>query len=177
MIKKIAIITTILSLAAVLLIIIFTDYTLITAKPNGSAPVPEFLNRGKNTKDLPLGCGAKDCMECHSLSKQDASGMLQKLNAGHIKVMDIQMSPVRGLWEVSVDDKGQRGVLYIDFSKNYIISGSIIAVDQRIDITRQRMDELQRNRKIDVSKIPLHDAIVMGNPNAAKKVVMFTDPG
>jgi thiol:disulfide interchange protein DsbC len=87
------------------------------------------------------------------------------------------MSPVRGLWEVSIDDKGQRGVLYIDFSKKYILSGSIIDVGQRIDVTQKRLDKLQRDRRVDVSKIPLHDAIIMGNPDAAKKVIMFTDPG
>jgi thiol:disulfide interchange protein DsbC len=116
-------------------------------------------------------------MECHSISKQDVAGILTKLDAGHVKVLDIQMSPVRGLWEVSIDDKGQRGVLYVDLSKQYIVSGSIIAIDQRSDVTRQKLDELQRSRRVDVSKIPPHDAIIMGKPGAAKKVIMFTDPG
>jgi thiol:disulfide interchange protein DsbC len=124
-----------------------------------------------------LGCGAKSCTECHSINKQEVADILNKLNAGHVKVIDIQMSPVRGLWEVTVDDKGQRGILYVDFSKQYILSGSIINVGQRIDVTRQKQDALQRDRRVDVSKIPLHDAIIMGNPDAAKKVVMFTDPG
>lgn len=31
--------------------------------------------------------------------------------------------------------------------------------------------------RIDVSKIPLNDAIIMGSPKASKKVIMFTDPG
>jgi thiol:disulfide interchange protein DsbC len=172
--RKTAIITIILLLAAASGLIIFTPienpfltgFTVapVTAKPNGSI-------------DSQLGCGAKNCMECHSISKQDVAGILTKLDAGHVKVLDIQMSPVRGLWEVSIDDKGQRGVLYIDFSKKYIVSGSIIDVGQRIDVTQKRQDALQRDRRVDVSKIPLHDAIIMGNPNAAKKVIMFTDPG
>lgn len=162
--KKVTIITIILLLVAVSLFIILTANKPVTAKSVDGA-------------DSQLGCGAKDCKECHSISKQDVTGMLEKLNAGHVKVMNIQMSPVKGLWEVIIDDKGQRGVLYIDFSKNYAITGQIIAVDQRIDITRQKLDELEKDRRVDVSKIPLHDAIIMGNPNAAKKVIMFTDPG
>jgi thiol:disulfide interchange protein DsbC len=117
---------------------------------------------------VPLaGCGAKNCMECHSIDKQEVAGMLTKLNVGHVRVIDMQMSPVRGLWEVIVDDRGQKGVLYVDFSKQYIVSGPIIAINKRIDAPQ----------KIDVSKIPLQDAIIMGSLNAAKKVVMFTDPG
>ncbi len=171
--KKALIITIILLLAAVSWFIILTDDITPVAAKSATKPVAKPADNAVPQ----LGCGAKDCMECHSLSKQDASGMLKKLNAGHVKVLDIQVSPVKGLWEVTIDDKGQRGVLYIDFSKSYIVSGSIIAVDQRIDLTQKRVGELQRDRRVDVSKIPLHDAIIMGNPNAAKKVIMFTDPG
>jgi thiol:disulfide interchange protein DsbC len=124
-----------------------------------------------------VGCGAKSCIECHSINKQEVAGMLNKLNAGHVKVIDIQMSPVRGLWEVTIDDKEQRGILYVDFSKQYILSGPIIDVDKRTVVTSQKTDELQKDKRVDVSKTPIHDAIIMGNPDATKKVIMFTDPG
>lgn len=168
--RKAAIITVILLLAVALGLLIFTPL-----EHQFRTRVANALLTGST--DPLLGCGAKNCMECHSISKQDVAGILTKLDAGHVKVLDIQISPVRGLWEVIFEDKGQRGVLYVDFSKQYIVSGPIIAVDKRIDVTRQKLDELERDRRVDVSKIPLHDAIIMGNPNAAKKVIMFTDPG
>jgi thiol:disulfide interchange protein DsbC len=83
---------------------------------------------------------------------------------------------VRGLWEVDIEDKGQRGVFYVDFSKKYLLGGPIIEVDAGIDKTRQRLEELNRNRRIDRSRIPLGDSLLLGDKNAAKKVIVFTDP-
>ncbi len=123
------------------------------------------------------GCGAKDCKECHKINRQDVEDIFKKLNAKHIRILDIRMSPVKGLWEVSMEDKGQRGVIYIDFSKNYAVTGSIISVQTGLNVTQKKAEELEKDRRVDVSKIPLNDALIMGNPKASKKVVMFTDPG
>ena len=43
-------------------------------------------------------------------------GMLKKMNST-AKVVGIQMSPVKGLWEVTVDEEGKKGIFYTDFSK------------------------------------------------------------
>lgn len=88
------------------------------------------------------------------------------------------MSPVRGLWEVAIDNKGQRGLFYVDFSKKYIVGGnvSIIEVNAAIDKTRQRLDELNKDRRINRSLIPLKDALILGDKKAANKVIVFTDP-
>ncbi len=131
-----------------------------------------------NAKDASVeGCGVKNCKECHAISKQEVEGVFKKLNSPQLKVLNIQMSPVKGLWEISIEDNGQRGLIYIDFSKEFLVTGSIISVAGGTNVTQEKAEELERERKVDVSKIPVGDALVMGDKNAAKKVILFTDPG
>jgi len=118
------------------------------------------------------GCDG-DCRKCHSLTYQEAYGILTKTNAAKAKILSIQLSPVKSLWEVSIDDSGRRGIVYVDFSKKYIVAGSIIEVGNGTDKTRESYEKI---RKVDFSKIPLENALILGNRHATKKVVVFTDP-
>ena len=81
-----------------------------------------------NGKTYAFGGCEENCQKCHSLEQKEVHGILEKMKAPDVKVLDIKMSPVRGLWEVSVEDKGNRGVLYVGFSKKYIMPGPIYEV-------------------------------------------------
>lgn len=120
------------------------------------------------------GCDG-DCKKCHSLTNEDVMGMLMKMNSA-AKVIGIQMSPVKGLWEVTIDDRGRKGIFYTDFSKKFMIAGPIVELDNGSNKTRESIDRLQNNRKVDVSKIPLGNALLLGSRSAHKKVIVFTDP-
>jgi thiol:disulfide interchange protein DsbC len=117
------------------------------------------------------GCDP-DCKKCHTLNNQELNAILQKMNLSHTKVMSVKLSPAKGLWEVAIDDKGKKGVFYVDFSKKYIVVGNIIEIDTGENRTIPRPEP----KKVDPSKIPLKDALVMGNKNASKKIIVFTDP-
>lgn len=121
------------------------------------------------------GC-EEDCQKCHTLSNQEVGVILGKIKAPDAKVLKIQISPVKGLWEVSIDNKGQRALLYVDFSKKFLVAGSIIEVDAAIDKTKERLDELNKDKRINPASIPLKDALVLGSNAATKKVIVFTDP-
>lgn len=121
------------------------------------------------------GCDG-ECNNCHSINKSEAAAILNKLKVPDPKVLEIRMSPIKGLWEVSVDSDGKRGVFYVPFSKNYIVQGSIIEVSTGADKTGEQYRKLQEARKIDVSKISLKNALMMGGKDAKKKVIIFTDP-
>lgn len=123
-----------------------------------------------------MGGHELNCEKCHSLSADNVQDIMKKLRAPNAKILNIQMSPVKGFWEVSIEDKGRYGVVYIDFSKKYLLGGPVIDVNAGIDMTRQRIDELNKSRRVDLSRIPLGDALVLGNEKAAKKVIVFTDP-
>jgi thiol:disulfide interchange protein DsbC len=123
------------------------------------------------------GC-EENCEKCHTLDKKEVRQILTKLHADDANVMGIKMSPVRGLWEVTLDEKGKKGALYIGFSKKYVMPGPIFEVDAAANKTKESPSAANEpaERHVDVSKIPLDDALVMGDRNAPKRVIVFTDP-
>jgi thiol:disulfide interchange protein DsbC len=90
-----------------------------------------------------------------------------------VKVLEVNVTPVQGLFEVVVETKGQKGIIYLDAQRKYLISGSIVDVATKENLTQERFSEVN---KVNVSEIPLDDALVMGDKNAPKKVIVFTDP-
>jgi thiol:disulfide interchange protein DsbC len=123
----------------------------------------------------PTGCEG-DCTQCHAINNQDVKGILQGLKIAQAEVLGIQMSPIKGLWEVTINDRGKRGVLYVDFSKNYVLPGPIIEVKTGANKTMEKLGKIQEKKKVDFSKIPLPSLLVLGNPRASQRVVVFTDP-
>jgi thiol:disulfide interchange protein DsbC len=117
-----------------------------------------------------MGCGAGSCRECHALSKQEASALL-KDKVG--EVLDVKFSEVPGLWDVDAVYEGQKVPLYLDFSKKYLISGSVIKLANNEDLSERKFVSMNR---VDVSKISLDDAVVIGKADAAGKIVVFDDP-
>jgi|SRR5208283_2796945 len=117
------------------------------------------------------GCDG-DCKKCHSITNEDVMGMLKLMNST-AKIVGIQMSPVKGLWEVTIDNMGRKSIFYTDFSKKFFIAGPIV---EFANGSKGTQEQVQNNRKIDVSRIPLGDAMVLGSRSAHIKVIVFTDP-
>jgi len=111
------------------------------------------------------------------LSEEDMIPILKNVNMPQARVLSIRTGPIDGMWEVAIENKGQRFVVYIDSSKRYITPGPFIDYANHKDITRERNDELNRERRIDLSKIPLQDALIIGKGDARLRIVVFTDPG
>jgi len=106
------------------------------------------------------------------LSVDEASNLLKNI-APNLKVIGVRTSPVEGLWEVDIEAGNRKGLLYIDSSKKYLIQGTVIEIEGKKNLTQDRLSELN---KVDVSQIPLNDAIVMGDENAQHRVIVFDDP-
>jgi len=116
------------------------------------------------------GCGAGKCADCHSLEPGEAKKLLE----GYVDdVTGVKFSEVGGLWEVEAERGGTRFPIYMDFSKQYIFSGRIIRIATREDIATKRAIELN---SVDLSKITLEDAVVVGDRNAKTRVIVFDDP-
>lgn len=112
----------------------------------------------------------KDCRECHTLTADEAA----KLLSGVVeKVTGVAEAAPKGLWIVDVEGGGRKGVVYIDFSKKYIFSGNVIDIATRANLTQEHA--IEKNR-IDVSKIPLDDAVVFGKRDAKQRMIVFDDP-
>jgi thiol:disulfide interchange protein DsbC len=121
-------------------------------------------------------CYGEDPQSSYSLSIYEVQDILIKIKRPDAKILNIQMSPVKGLWEVTIENKGQFEMFYVDFSKTYLLPGPIIEVNTGIDKSRERLIELERSRRIDLSRIPLKDALILGDKEAPVKIIVFTDP-
>ena len=123
---------------------------------------------------LSFGFEAKgqDCLKCHTLTATEAKDLIRGLYPD-ARILEVGVSPLKAAWEVFADVGGRKGIVYIDFSKKHLILGSIVSLGDRRNLTQERFNELNR---IDVSQIPLDDALVMGDPKARIRVIVFTDP-
>jgi len=106
------------------------------------------------------------------LSKDEALNLLKDM-IPNLKILEVRTIPVKGLWEVDIEAGGRKGILYIDFSKRYLIQGAVFDTQTKTSITQERLIELN---KVDVSQIPLDDALVMGDKDAKHRVIVFDDP-
>jgi len=109
---------------------------------------------------------------CAEISKNDLLELLKGFIPG-VNIIEVRNAPIEGLCEVSIESKGRKGIIYTDTSTKYIISGSIIEIATKGNLTQERLSDLNR---IDVSQIPLDNAIIMGNKDARHRVIVFTDP-
>jgi thiol:disulfide interchange protein DsbC len=99
----------------------------------------------------------QDCLTCHKLKKTEAQDIVERVVPGG-KVVEIKSSPVKGAWQIDVQKGEQRGAIHLDFSKKYLVGFQPVP------------------QKVAFSKIPLTDAILMGDASAKKKLIVFTDP-
>jgi thiol:disulfide interchange protein DsbC len=118
------------------------------------------------------GCSG-NCMECHKIERKEADAVIKKLrDAGNlpqnVEVKEVKLAPVGGLWQIDLEANGQRGAVFIDFSKKYLLNVTQIFPIEAI--------KKQEPRKVDFSKLTLKDAVVLGAKDAKKKVAVFTDP-
>lgn len=118
----------------------------------------------------------KEMNACLSISNGELKGVLTKLNVPGAKIVSIAESPLKGLCEIVIDNMGRMGVFYLDSDKKYLIFGSLVELAGMSDKTRESIKKIQDQKRIDIAKIPLRDALILGESGASRKVVVFTDP-
>jgi len=111
-----------------------------------------------------------------TLNAEEAKAILSGL-IPNVKIIHVKQSPVAGLWELGVDAGGKKVIIYLDHAKKHIISpatgGNIVSLKTRENLTQE---SFQKINKVDVSTIPLKDAIVLGDKTARNKIIVFSDP-
>jgi thiol:disulfide interchange protein DsbC len=110
------------------------------------------------------------CADCHKLTREEALSTL----AGMVdNVVEVLPGPFPGVWEVDVLKGGKIYPIYIDYSRKYLLNGQFIRLADKQNLTMLRYSDLNR---VDVSSIPLKDAIVVGDKSAKKGIIVLTDP-
>ena len=127
---------------------------------------------------LPMGYSysfetkGQECSKCHTLNREEARDLLKNV-IPDVVILDVRLSPVKGVWEVDLESRGRKAIVYVDFLKKHFFSGALVSVGEKKNLTQERFIELN---KVDVSQIPLEDALVMGDQKARIRVIVFTDP-
>lgn len=106
------------------------------------------------------------------LSVEDAKAVLEKL-APNIEIISVEKAPVKGFWQVAAKAGGQKTVLYIDYTRQFVFIGNLLNVVTKENITKAKFDEINT---VDVSLIPLKGSVILGDEKAEKKIFVFTDP-
>jgi thiol:disulfide interchange protein DsbC len=114
----------------------------------------------------------QECSKCHTLHKEEARDLLKNI-VPDVVILDVRISPVKGIWEVDIESRGRKTIVYVDFLKKHFFSGALVSIGEKKNLTQERFTELN---KVDVSQIPLENALVMGDEKARIRVVVFTDP-
>lgn len=116
------------------------------------------------------GCGAGTCAECHSITKAETEQLLGDMVD---RVNRVDFAEVPGMWVAEVEKGENKIPVYIDFSKQYLMSGNVIRLNDKQNVTREHS---ARMNKVDISRIPLADALLLGSATAKTRVIVFTDP-
>jgi thiol:disulfide interchange protein DsbC len=113
------------------------------------------------------------CNDTAALTREDAREILKGI-APDVNVVSVEKSPVEGLWEVAVTGNGgNKAVVYVDSTKRFLIQGPIIDLATKTNLTKEKFDEIN---KVEMSKIPLQNSLIVGDPEAKHKIFVFTDP-
>lgn len=130
------------------------------------------LAAGSSSGFSTKGQGEQDCSKCHTLKKEEAADILKEI-IPKVKVKEVNISAMKAVWEVQFEAESKKGIVYIDFSKKYALTGSLLDLKGRKNLTQERFSEINR---VDFSSIPVKDALLLGSSDAKKKVIVFTDP-
>jgi len=81
----------------------------------------------------------------------------------------VYATPINGVYEIVMG----RNVAYTDESGRYMIFGHLFDMKEQNDLTAKRLEEINR---IDVSVLPLSDAIKTVKGNGSRTLYIFSDP-
>ncbi len=90
-----------------------------------------------------------------------------------VRVLSVEPSILPGLWEVAFTSRGDKGIVYIDATKEFIVVGSVIGLTTGVNYTKKKFESIN---KVDFASIPLENSVILGDPKAKYKVVVFDDP-
>lgn len=117
------------------------------------------------------GCSG-DCTACHKLTKSEAADLFRNIDPT-LTVEDVSSAPARGLYQITLKKDKAVHLVYLDFSKNYLVNGPILDIKSKRNLTQQGVEAATT---IDVAGIPLDKAVVMGNPKGKRVLYLFSDP-
>jgi thiol:disulfide interchange protein DsbC len=113
-----------------------------------------------------------NCTACHTFTVAEANKIFK--DVGDVKA--VKASPVKGLWELTIERDGRQAIIYTDFGKKLLIPGPIFDIATKRPITPPPVEIPKKISRAELEKIPLANSIILGKPNGKKRMFVFTDP-
>jgi thiol:disulfide interchange protein DsbC len=89
------------------------------------------------------------------------------------KAKVVEAKDLGSLYEVVASVPGrEKQIVYVTKDGSYLLMGGYLLDKKKENLTKERYEQVNR---VDVSKLPLQDAIVIKKGSGAKKLYMFTD--
>jgi thiol:disulfide interchange protein DsbC len=134
-----------------------------------------FRDQGDEMKKLLmvllLLCFAAPLHAADPLQQVKDMQVVKNLLGPHASVLEAR--DLGNIFEVVAGVPGRdKQLFYVTKDGSYLIAGATLFNKDRVDLTKQRLSEIN---KVDVSKLPLKDAIEFKKGNGTKKLIMFTD--
>lgn len=106
---------------------------------------------------------------CADATTDAVKASLQKKLGNEATIKGVEKSPIPGLYEVNLGSQ----LVYSDAKGDHVLIGNLIDTSSGENLTQQRFAEVNR---IDVSRLPLNDALKVVHGNGRRKLVVFSDP-
>lgn len=104
------------------------------------------------------------------MTEATAAQILQDIQG---EVVSVELSEIPGFYQVAMKMQGKVIPLYLDNSGTFLISGNIIDLKQRKNLTEEHFRQLN---PVALDKIPLDDVLTLGAAEAPQQIIVFTDP-
>jgi thiol:disulfide interchange protein DsbC len=113
---------------------------------------------------------------CNSISPEEIQNMLVKINIKDTVFLYARESVLPGICEVAIERGGQPQIFFVNNTRTHMLLGTMIETKTMANLNAQAAQVIRSNKRIDVSKIPLDNALILGDSTAVKKIIVFTDP-
>lgn len=113
---------------------------------------------------------------CSSMTEAALHDIFDKIAPGGVSILSHRKSPVDGFCEIALGSKMNPQIVYLDYAKKFILAGSMFDAHSMTNLSLISKNAIQDQFRVDVARIPLDNALWMGNAKAIKKVIVFTDP-
>jgi len=134
-------------------------------------PHPRHASRGRRPVAHRIALAMALGATMHAAMAQEAE--IRKALAARLPpsavVDEVTPSPIAGLYEV----RSGTSVFYTDPHGDYVIRGDMLDTRSHMNLTEARVAKLS---KIDLTKLPLQDAIVSVRGRGTRKLAVFADP-
>lgn len=121
------------------------------------------------------GCGTQECSQCHTMTVKEADELL---SFAGVTVKSVKPAPSHGLHEIMFEKNGGAGIVFIDYGKKHLVQGMLIDLKTKEPVAAHDQDlpKPKQFTGVDPKLIPAQHGVVMGNPKAANRLYVFTDP-